>query len=407
MTMRIAYNTGEYPRATDTFIQREVAALRSLGVDVITCSIRRTAAEHHVGPEQLDEAAKTFYVIQAAKSPWRLLTSHLGELIRSPVRYLASLRLALELGWPGIKGRLRSLAYFVEAGVLANELRTRQVQHVHNHFANSSCSVAAIATTMCGIGLSITMHGPAIFFEPAKWHIGRKVGLAKFVSCISDFCRSQAMIFTKVRDWEKMNIVHCGVDSGLFEKRVHSELATQVLWVGRLAAVKGLPILLDAWARVSKEYRDVRLKLVGDGPDRAMIERRIKELGLEDRITITGYLSQSDVRTELQRSDLFVMPSFAEGVPVVLMEAMAAGIPVVATRIAGVGELREDGKHGLLEPPGNTDALAGAILRLLGDRTLRQEFGDLGRVKVESDYNGLREAEKLRELFSLSETNRH
>jgi glycosyltransferase involved in cell wall biosynthesis len=308
----------------------------------------------------------------------------------------------MQLGWPGVGGRLRSLAYFAEAGVLAHELRRSRVQHVHNHFANSSCSVALIAVTMCGVGFSITIHGPAIFFEPKKWHIDRKVHLAKFVACISYYCRSQAMIFARVSDWDKMHIVRCGVDPGLFERRVHTESAVQVLWVGRLAAVKGLPILLDAWARVSKEYQNVRLKLVGNGPDRSMLERQIEQLGIAERVSITGYLSQSEVRAELQRTDLFVMPSFAEGVPVVLMEAMAAGIPVVATRIAGVGELVEDRSHGLLVPPGNCEALAAAMLKLLGDRSLRQQFGDSGRAKVASEFNGMREAEKLLQLFSQS-----
>jgi colanic acid/amylovoran biosynthesis glycosyltransferase len=400
LNLRVAYNTGEYPRVTDTFIQREVAALRQNGVDVVTCSIRQTGTKDHVGPEQLAAAARTFCVQSAAKSPLRLLASHCGEMLCSPKRYAAAAHLAWRLGWPGIKGRIWSLAYFLEAGVLARELRRRRVHHVHNHFGNSSCSVAAIAASMGGMTLSFTEHGPATFFEAPKWRLDLKVRQARFVACISEFARSQMMIFAHEEDWPKMKVVHCGIDPDLFQPRSHSNPARQVLFVGRLAAVKGLPVLIDAWETIAAEFPDVVLKLVGDGPDRSRLEQRVRDLGLGTRVVFVGSQSQAEVRSHLRDSDILAMSSFAEGLPVVLMEAFAAGVPVVATRIAGVSELVEDHRNGRLVPPGNAELLAAALVDLLSDAALRQRFGQAGRAKVEEEFNIGREAGKLIALFS-------
>lgn len=396
---RVGYLTGEYPRATDTFIQREVEALRRRGLDVQTFAIREPGKSHDVGPEQQAERQRTFYVQPAALSPLRAISDHCSEMLRSPRRYLAALRLAYSLGWPGLKGGLWTMAYFLEAGVLAAELRRRGVRHLHNHFASSSCSVAAIATTMAGLGLSFTEHGPATFLQPHQWHLDTKARLARFVACISDFCRSQMMMFSQTADWAKMHIVHCGVDPSLFAMRTHDGAAKQVLFVGRLAAVKGLPMLLEAWAKVAKQYPKVTLKLVGDGPDRNSLQQQVSALGLANRVIFTGYQSQAQVRQHLVDTDVFVMASFAEGVPVVLMEAMAAGVPVVATRIAGVSELVEDGRSGLLVPPGNAHALAEAMTTLIGDAALRRQFGGVGRAHVEAQFDVNREADKLHRLF--------
>jgi len=402
MTLRIAYHTGEYPRATDTFIQREVAALRKLGVTVETFTVRRTGREHLVGQDQRDEAERTFVVQEAARNPLRLIGSHAGAFVRSPARYARAAAQAWRIGWPGLSGRLLSLAYFAEAGELAAELRRRGIRHVHNHFANSSCSVATLASTMGGIGLSFTMHGPAIFFEPAKWRIDAKIAQARFVACISHFCRSQAMIYADPVTWPKLHVVHCGVEPDRYRPRTHTDPPRQVLFVGRLAAVKGLPMLLDAWAALADEFPDTTLKLVGDGPDRAMLERRVRDRGLADRVVFTGYQSQAQVGAHLAETDLFVMASFAEGVPVVLMEALAAGVPAVATRIAGVGELVEDGVSGLLVPPGDGASLAEAMRTLLSDASMRQRFGAAGRARVEAEFDVSREAAKLRGLFAAA-----
>jgi glycosyltransferase involved in cell wall biosynthesis len=394
---KIAYLTGEYPRASDTFIQREVANLRALGHEVLTCSIRTTGAEHLVGPEQREEHAGTFKVLDAVRNPKTTLKAH-WRWMKTPGRYLSALGLAWRTAPKGIKGRLYNLIYFIEAGVLADKLADEGVTHLHNHIAKASCTVAMLAGELSGLRWSFTIHGPDIFFEPHHWRIDEKAARAAFVSCISHFCRSQLMCFADAQHWHKLHIVHCGVDPSRYApKPVRTGLRT--LFVGRLAGVKGVPILIDAIARLADTYPDLILRLVGDGPDRKALEAEVAKRGLQDRIVFLGYKSQADVAEELAQTDVFVLPSFAEGVPVVLMEAMSSQVPVLTTRIAGVPELVEDGVSGRLVPPGDVDAFAKALDALLSDADLRQAYGAAGRAKVVAEYDAAQEARWLSELI--------
>ncbi|MEL6792710.1 MAG: glycosyltransferase, partial [Pseudomonadota bacterium] len=267
------------------------------------------------------------------------------------------------------------------------------------HFANSSCSVAMLASEISGVPFSFTMHGPAIFFEATKWALDEKIARARFVSCISHFCRSQAMLFSSPDHWGKLRIVHCGVEPDRYARGDH-EPAKRLIFVGRLAAVKGVLIALEALARVRADHPDATLTLVGDGVERARIEARIADMGLTDVVRLTGYLSQSDVAAELARSDVFVLPSFAEGVPVVLMEAMATGLPVVATRVAGIPELVEDGVSGRVVAPGDAEALADAIAEILSDPDRPEIMGAAGRVRVREEFEITSEAAWLYEMMA-------
>src|SRR5579862_7798506 len=190
MTPRVAYMTGEYPRATDTFIQREVAALRDAGVHVETFSIRKPAKKENVGPEQEAERLRTRYILPT--NPWELIKTHFKMLKRAPHRYLMALRTALVVRPGGLNALAMQMAYFAEAGLVARHLAEEQLTHLHNHFSNSSCTVAMLAAEMGGFTFSFTMHGPAEFFEPKFWRVDEKIRRALFVSCISNFCRSQA-----------------------------------------------------------------------------------------------------------------------------------------------------------------------------------------------------------------------
>ena len=398
--LRIAYLTGEYPRATDTFIQREVAALRRQGVEVHTFSVRRTSAEHIVGPEQEGERKETFYLLPP--SPLRILREHMALFLRWPARYLRALALAWSTRQPGIRGHLYQLFYLAEAGLLAGELRRREIGHLHNHFANSSCSVSMLAAELGGLSFSFTIHGPAIFFEPRRWRIDEKIRRALFVICISQYCRSQAMVFAPVDCWERMHIVHCGVDPSLFDMTSHQGPGQRLLYVGRLAAMKGLPILMESLASLRSRYPDLVLTVVGGGPERSALEDQAARLGVGKNVRFVGYRSQAEVRDEMQEADVFVLPSFAEGVPVVLMEAMASGVPVVATGIAGVAELVEDGVSGYLVSPGDPIPLVEAVEKLIEDPALRSRFGAAGRARVEKEFDVRREAASLRSIFTTA-----
>ena len=393
MSLRIAYMTGEYPRATDTFIQREVAALRQRGVHVQTFSVRKPAKDENVGPEQQSEGQNTSYLQPIC--PWDLVKSHFKLLKSSPGRYFSAAWLALRARPPGLKALVWQLAYFAEAGLVASRMRKDELVHLHNHFSNSSCSVAMLASALGGFTYSFTMHGPAEFFAPEYWRIDEKIRRALFVCCISHFCRSQGMIFAPQEKWPRMHIVHCGVDPELYRRAHHEGQGKRLLFVGRLAAVKGLPVLFEAIAQLRQDRPNIILTIAGDGPDRQQLVQRAKELNIEENVRFLGYQSQSQVRELLAETDVFVMSSFAEGVPVVLMEAMAAGLPVVATRIAGVAELVEDGVSGFLVPPGDATALAERVAALLDDEDLRNRFGKAGRAEVQAEFNIHLEAQRL------------
>jgi glycosyltransferase involved in cell wall biosynthesis len=394
MSGPIAYLTGEYPRATDTFIQREVAELRRQGMEVMTCSIRQTGTEHHVGAEQRQEAAATFHVLAATAKPMVSIRAHIAALTRAPGRYFGGLALALRTAPPGAKGMLYQLFYFAEAVVLAEHLRQSGIRHLHNHIAKSSCSVAMLASHISGIGFSFTLHGPDIFFEPMLWRLDEKIARARFVACISQFCRSQAMVFSAPIHWDKLRIVHCGVVPSRYETPPKGDGA-HLLFVGRLAAVKGLPVLFEAIRTVLAEHPALRLTLIGDGPERGDLTRMVARMGLADVVGFAGYRGQDEVAEALGQADMLVLPSFAEGVPVVLMEAMAAGLPVLTTQIAGVPELVRDGESGVLVPPGDAAALAEGLRRLLGDPALRARMGAAGRAYVAEHFNVKTEAAKL------------
>lgn len=400
---RIAYFTGRYPEVSLTFILREVEALRALGADVITCSLQKTPPVQHPGPAEQAAAAGTFNVQEAAKNPLTLLVAQ-GYMLTRPGAYFSALRLAWATRSPGVKAALYQLFYFVEATLLARHLEREQVGHLHNHFVFGSATVAMLASRLSGIPFSFTLHGPADLFEPYRWALREKVARARFVATISYFARSQIMYFSDPSDWHKIRIIHCGIDPASYaapQDRDATEGALRLLFVGRLDPVKGLRVLLEAVSSLIADFPGLHLTLVGDGPDRAGIEAAAAPLG--DHIRFTGYLSQAEVSREMQDCDIFVLPSFAEGVPVVLMEALASARPVIATQVAGVGELVTDGEHGFLVPPGDVESLAARIRDLACDPARRQRMGAAGQARVAAEFDSVTEAARLLRLFAGQE----
>jgi glycosyltransferase involved in cell wall biosynthesis len=395
---RLAYLTACYPAASHTFILREVTALRGLGFEVETCSTRRPAPAHLIGPEEEAAAGSTFYVIATGKNPLAMLRA-LRDGLASPRRFLTALALAWRTAPPGAKGLMKQGFYLAEALVLARQLRLRGVDHLHNHFAQASANVAMLASALSGIPFSYTLHGPSDLYEPETWQLREKTARAAFVACISHFARSQAMYFSDPAHWHKLRIVHCGVIPERYDRPALLPCnGTRLVFVGRLAPVKGLRVLLAALARARESRPDLQLTLVGDGDDRAHLERLAAPMG--DAVTFTGYLSQEEVAGTLAAADALVLPSFAEGVPVVLMEAMAAGKPVIATPVGGVGELVKDGMSGYLVPPGDAETLADRILLLADDPNLRARMGATGRAWVRAEFDIRTEAARIGALFA-------
>jgi glycosyltransferase involved in cell wall biosynthesis len=395
----VAYLTGDYPKVSHTFILREVESLRAAGLEVITCSIRKPREGEFKGPEELRALAETFYVIAAARNPLRLLAAHGRAFVRSPGKWFATLALAIRMRSPGLKAFLWQLFYFLEAGVLAGHLRANNARHLHNHFGNSSCSVAVLAAELAGVPFSFTEHGPAIFFEVERWALGEKIARAKFVVAITHFCRSQLMLFSAPEYWGKITIVHCGVTLSAYSRKPPGEFGKRVAFVGRLDPVKGALLLIEAMAEVLKAHPDATLTLAGDGPARAPAEARAAKLGIQGAVHFAGFMSQGQVADLLATSDMLVLPSFAEGLPVVYMEALASRIPVIATRVAGVQELVEDGVTGYTVPPGDVATLAARMVRLMDNPETAQAMGEAGRKAVEQGFDIAKEGAWLAEIF--------
>ncbi|MEL6952857.1 MAG: glycosyltransferase family 4 protein [Pseudomonadota bacterium] len=395
---RVAYLTSEYPAVSHTFILREVEALRRLGLEVETASIRRTGAEHHRGPSEKHAAKTTFYILDEAKKLVPLIAAKLHAL-RDPGRFFDTLAQAWSMRNPGLKSALYQMFYFAEALILARWLKDRGITHLHNHFAASSATVSMLAARLAGIPFSFTLHGPADLTNTGYWRLGDKIAGAAFVACISHYARSQAMLVSAPDDWERLRIIHCGVLPAMYERpETAPEKApgTHLVFVGRLAPVKGLRVLIEALAELDRS--DIRLTIVGDGTERKALEAMAAPL--DERVNFTGYQSQDEVAAILATADAFVLPSFAEGVPVVLMEALAAGLTVIATRITGVPELVDHGVSGLLVPPGDPEALSDVIAGFADDPEAAQTMGAAGRETVRSEFDIDIEAARLARLFT-------
>jgi colanic acid/amylovoran biosynthesis glycosyltransferase len=394
--LRVAYLTGVYPRATDTFIQREVASLREAGVDVHTFAVREPAADQLIGPVQVAEAASTTYLLPASVGG---IVLALAAALRHPRRFVGAAALSQRTHPRGVRGALTQCAYFVEAAVLARHLRQRSIQHVHNHFPDSSGTVVMLAAHLAGVQFSFTLHGAEILRDVAKWRLDEKVARAAFGVSVSWYGRAQAMLVSPPSAWGRLHVVRCGIDATQYTPTHHGGQRSSVLFVGRLDPVKGLPVLLDAFAQVLRDRPSAVLTLVGDGPGREAAEQQVKALAIDHAVHFAGYCTAAEVADHLAAADVFVLPSFFEGIPVSLMEAMAAQVPVVASQLPGIAELVEHGEHGYLVPAGHTEQLAERITALLSQPALRQRMGEAGRAKVLAEFDEASAAAQLHDLF--------
>lgn len=386
--LEVAYIVGQYPAVSHTFIDREVQALRKSGIAVQTISIRRPSPAHLLTDHDRSEAASTWVVLPP--SPFEVVGAHLRVAVTSPKRYVATLLKALRTGLPGTKGFIRKAFYFAESVLVFDRLRRTPVRHVHAHFANSASWVAMLVAHLGGPNwqFSWTMHGPGEFDDVFAVALPEKIRAAAFVACIGDYCRSQLMRYSEPSEWDKLIIVKCGVDVDAY---LHSSApdrsgALRLLTVARMVPNKGQLILLEAAAELRRRGYHVHLTVVGDGPGRPDVERQVERLGLGACVELPGLVGQNQIPKLYELADVFVLPSFAEGVPVVLMEAMASGLPVVATRVMGVAELVEDGVSGVLVGPGNVSELSAAIASLADSPERRDAFGHAARTRVASEY---------------------
>ncbi|GAB4372007.1 MAG: glycosyltransferase [Elainellaceae cyanobacterium] len=398
MSLTVAYLVNQYPKVSHSFIRREIQALEALGISVLRYSIRSCAAELVDDADKL-ELQKTRFVLGNGVSG--LLIGLLRVLLSQPIRFLKALGFACKVGWKSEQGLLYHLAYLAEACVLLGWFSEAGVSHVHAHFGTNSTTVAMFCQVLGGPPYSFTVHGPEEFDKVGAIALPEKIQHAAFVVAISAFGRSQLYRWCGVEQWSKIHLVRCGVDqSFLNQPFVAISDEPRLVCVGRLCEDKGQLLLVHAVQQLVSEGLQFKLILVGDGPLRSELETLIAAHDLNDCVEITGWASSTEVRQQLLQSRAMVLPSFAEGLPVVIMEALALGRPVISTTIAGIPELVQPGVCGWLVPPSSVEELTAAIRNALQLPTSElEQLGKAGMEKVAQNHNVITEAQKLAKLL--------
>jgi colanic acid/amylovoran biosynthesis glycosyltransferase len=397
--LKVAYLVNQYPAVSHSFIRREIVALESQGIEVARFSIRPPPAAL-VDPADIAEERKTHVLLRGG--PWPLLGAWVRCAAAAPAAWLRALAAAVRLGRRSERGVLRHIVYMAEACLLLQWLwREGSVAHLHAHFGTNSAAVAMLAHLLGGPSYSFTVHGPEEFDHPTELSLGEKVERAAAVVAVSDFGRSQIYRWIAVEHWTKVHVVRCGVDAAFLEAGPQPIADNRrLVCVGRLAEQKGQLLILEALAGLAGEGVEVELVLAGDGPLRPTVEARLRELGLDGRVRITGWISNATVREELLAARVLLLPSFAEGLPVVLMEALALGRPAITTYVAGIPELVEHGRSGWLIPAGSVDAMKRAIREALA--TTVEDLTRMGRAGAEAAaqrHDANREAARMAALF--------
>ncbi len=401
--MKIAYLVNQYPRGSHTFIRREIEALEAMGVEVSRYTLRGTT-ENLSDPADRAEQLRTRIVLEGGAMG--LLTALMGCALRHPLKLARALRLAVQVGWTSEGGLLKHLAYLGEACVLLRWMHGDPPDHLHVHFGTNATTVAMLLHVLGGPNYSFTAHGPEEFDKPGLISLGEKILRARCVFAISNFGRSQLYRQVPRNHWDKIHIMRCGVDAQFLAGGPSPVPDTlRLISVGRLNEQKGQLLLVDAAAELAKRGTDFELVLVGDGEMRATLEARICALGVSDRVSITGWATNAEVKEYIQRGRALVLPSFAEGLPVVIMEALALGRPVLSTYVAGIPELVEPGMCGWLVPAGALSPLVDAMEAVLQTPVQRlSEMGAEGYRRVLEFHDASKNAQAL--LDVLSETRR-
>jgi glycosyltransferase involved in cell wall biosynthesis len=394
VSVRLAYLCNLYPAVSHSFVRREIEAIERAGHEVHRFSLRPSRADLR-DPDDQREARITEAVL--ANGAGHLIAAGLFVFLLRPAKALSSLANAWRMAAPGWRSKMRHAAYWLEAAWLARRLDKLQVDHLHAHFGTNPAAVALLVTALGGPPFSFTVHGPDEFDAPITLSLGHKIERAKFVAAISSFGRSQLMRWSKPEHWSKIEVVRCGISPDFLDVAASPIPArsTEFVCVARLSPQKGLPLLIGACERLRDAGEQFSLMIIGDGELRSEIESEIRRKGLEQFVTLAGICSAAEIRAHLQHCRAFVLPSFAEGLPVVLMEALAMRRPVIATAIAGIPEL-VDQKCGWLIPAGSEVALVEGMseaLRSSPDELLAK--GAVGCARVHDMHDSEKNAQEI------------
>ncbi|WP_294039637.1 glycosyltransferase family 4 protein [Sphingomonas sp.] len=393
-----------YPRNAQTFIAGEIDGVRAAGVEVACFAMNRPDARELAVVGAQEKASVTTYL---KDSPLGAIGDALAITLRHPVGMSRIIGAAINSGGGSVRRTIRRLAHLAQAARLARVAKAQGVRHLHAHFALAPATIAWFASRMMSldgqpVGFSFTIHGFHDFVDPGETRLDLKAHAADAVVCISDFTRGQLFLNSDPAVWPRARVIRCGIDLAAWQFATPERVAgaPTIVALGRLSAEKGFGILIEALAQL----QEAKLRLVGDGPQRAVLTALADRLGVSERVTFVGELPPEQVRAELRAADIFCLPSFSEGLPVSIMEAMAAGVPVVATWIAGIPELAQDGVTALTVPPARVDALAEALRRLADDPALGRKLADAARARVEAHHdqaiNGRAMADLLRSLVA-------
>jgi glycosyltransferase involved in cell wall biosynthesis len=396
--MRIAYLLSEYPAIPHTYLLREVRELRNRGWAVEVISIRRCdRPPDRLTADEREELDRTEYILPIGAA--RALGTHIGTFLRRPAGYLRGLRWALAYGgWHPVKTAY-AVFYFTEALCAGRALERRGHSHFHLHYTST---VGLMISKVFPMTMSMTIHGSGEFIDPAAFRLAEKLHAAAFVLAISYYGKSQMMLHSPAAEWSKLHVVPLGLDTEVYAPADVRERPDpfEVICVGRLYTGKGYELLIEAIATLVRQNRNLRLRMVGDGPEREPLSNLAASLGIAEHVIFEGWRNADEVRRLYAAADAFALPSFAEGVPVVLIEAMAMGLPCVATRITGIPELIRDGVDGLLVTPADVSEIVQALGRLIDDAQLRRRLSGSARARIQEKHNIKLQAEQLSAIFS-------
>jgi len=393
-TVRLAYLCNVYPAVSHSFVRREIEAIEEAGHEVHRFSVR-PAAKDLKDEQDIREGAKTEVIL--GRGAWTTGLLGLTNLLLRPIQGASALSAALRLSTPGLKSKARHIVYWLEAACLARRLNELRVEHLHAHFGTNPAAVATIAHAWGGPPFSFTVHGPDEFDAPVELSLGRKIAAAQFVVAISSYGRSQLMRWSGPAAWDKIRVIRCGLDAAFLEAKSKPVPAqsSELLCVARLSGQKGLPLLIAACERLRQKGARFTVTIIGDGGLRTELEHEIRKRKLEDVVSLVGVRTATEIRERLLGARAFVLPSFAEGLPVVLMEALALSRPVIATSIAGIPEL-VDNACGWIIPAGSEDALVQAMSEAL-EASVKDlsAKGRVGRERVRRLHDARKNAEQI------------
>lgn len=397
----VGYVMTHYPHPSHSFLLQEIQGVRARGLDVVPISVNVAEEAHLLTATDRDERDRTFYVKGVGRG--RAAMAVAATFARHPVRTVRFVTAAAASGGTDVALVVKRLFQAVEGLLVWRHGSRHGITHLHAHFARTPAFVARFAVAAARqIGgetwtWSVTVHGPHDFMNEVAAGLDVVTAEADGVIAISDFACAQLMRLAPPERRTRVAVVRCGIDLDRFPQRTTppSGERLRLLNVGRLAPEKGQWVLLDALRRVVDAGIDADLRIIGDGPLRAELEQQVADLGLVDRVRFLGNVPQLTVRAELEASDVFCMPSFAEGLPISIMEALAIGVPVVVTSIAGIPELVVDGVTGCCVPAGSVDDFAAAIIRLGRSPEDRIAMVAAGRARVEQRHDARDSAARL------------